>query len=163
MANVNRGKKFEDVFKGAVEKIQGVALVRLHDQTTGFIGSKNPCDFLIYKSPYMYAIECKSVHGNRLPMTNITDYQYKELLRMSDVEGVIAGIVCWYIDRDITLFIPIKTVCALKYNGAKSISYEIKDDNEFLTYEIHGRKKKVFFEYDMDSFFHSIEKSARRN
>lgn len=158
----NRGKEFEDVFKNAVEKLDGVAIVRLHDQTTGFVGSKNPCDFLMYKAPYLYAIECKSVHGNRLPMTNITDYQYKELLKMSDVKGVIAGVICWYIDRDITLFIPIGTVFALKYNGAKSISYEIQDDPEFVTFELKGRKKRVFFEYDMDNFFHTIEKHILR-
>lgn len=154
----NRGKEFEDVFKSAVEKVNGTAIIRIHDQMSGYIGSKNPCDFLIYKSPYLYPIECKSVHGNRLPMTNITDFQYKELRKMGKIKGVIAGVVCWYIDRDVTLFLPIGTICALRYNGAKSISYEIKDDPEFLTFEIIGRKKRIFFEYDMDNFFHTIEK-----
>ena len=70
----NIGKKFENAFKESVEKVAGVAIVRLPDQMNGYAGSKNPCDFFMYKKPCMYAIECKSVHGNRLPMTNITDY-----------------------------------------------------------------------------------------
>ena len=160
--SVNRGKQFEDVFRECVEKVNNVALVRLHDQTMGYRGAKNPCDFLIYKSPYLYPIECKSVHGNRLPIANITDFQRQELMKMNKIDGVIAGVVCWYIDRDVTLFLPINTIRALEYNGAKSISYEIKNDPEFVTYEITGKKKRVFFDYDMDNFFHTMEKTARR-
>lgn len=159
--SVNRGKQFEDVFKQCTEKVDGVALIRLHDQTMGYLGAKNPCDFLIYKSPYLYPIECKSIHGNRLPLANITEFQFQELMKMNKIKGVIAGVICWYIDRDVTLFIPIGTLWALKYNGAKSVSYEIKDDPEFQTFELTGKKKRVFFDYDMDNFFHTIEKTAR--
>jgi recombination protein U len=154
---MNRGKKFEEIFRECVEKVVGSAILRLHDQTTGYAGSKNPCDFIVYKAPYMYAIECKSVHGNRLPFVNITDYQWSELKKLGDVQGVIAGVVCWWIDKDVTLFLPIATLWALKYNGAKSVSYEIESDYEFLTYTIKGRKKRVFFEYDMQAFFNEIE------
>ena len=62
----NRGKQFENVIKTAFEKVDGVSIDRLHDQTTGFKGSSNICDFIVYKEPYEYYIECKSVHGNLL-------------------------------------------------------------------------------------------------
>lgn len=159
----NRGKDFEDVFRDCVEKVSDTSIVRLHDQVQGYLGARNHCDFIVYHYPFEYHIECKSVHGNRLPFTNITDFQWRGLSKVSKVKGVVSGVVCWYIDRDVTLFIPIKTLEALRYNGAKSISYEIMGDYEYLTYEIPGKKKRVFFDYDIDSFFHAIEKSSRSN
>lgn len=42
--SVNRGKQFEDVIKTAFEKVPGVSIDRLHDQTTGYAGSSNICD-----------------------------------------------------------------------------------------------------------------------
>lgn len=38
------GKRFEDVVREAFEKVPGVSIDRLHDQTTGFKGSSNICD-----------------------------------------------------------------------------------------------------------------------
>ena len=66
--SVNRGKDFEKVIKESFEKVPNTSVVRLHDQTNGFAGSTNPCDFLIYHAPHLYALECKSVHGNTLPL-----------------------------------------------------------------------------------------------
>ena len=40
----NRGKQFEGVIKEAFEKVPGVSIDRLHDQTNGFVGSSNICD-----------------------------------------------------------------------------------------------------------------------
>ena len=44
----NYGKRFEDVVREAFEKVPGVSIDRLHDQTTGFKGSTNICDFIVY-------------------------------------------------------------------------------------------------------------------
>lgn len=40
----NRGKQFENVIREAFEKVPGVSIDRLHDQTNGFKGSQNICD-----------------------------------------------------------------------------------------------------------------------
>ena len=40
----NRGKQFEKVIKEAFERVPGVSIDRLHDQTTGYVGSSNICD-----------------------------------------------------------------------------------------------------------------------
>ena len=40
----NRGKQFEDVIETAFEKVPNTSVVRLHDQTTGYLGSTNHCD-----------------------------------------------------------------------------------------------------------------------
>lgn len=40
----NRGKDFESVIRKSFEKVSGVSIDRLHDQTNGFRGSQNICD-----------------------------------------------------------------------------------------------------------------------
>lgn len=150
--SVNRGKDFEKVIKEAFEKVPNVSVDRLHDQTNGFAGSFNICDFIVFKKPYEYYIECKSVHGNTLPFSNITDRQWQGLLEKSKIEGVIAGVICWWIDKDVTAFIPIKLLQEWKNSGYKSVKSEDVVDNPYLV-EIKGKKKRVFFDYDMEQFF----------
>ena len=154
----NRGKKFEEIVKQSFLKISDVSIDRLHDQTTGYLGSKNICDFIVYKEPYEYYIECKTVHGNTLSFTNITDNQWQGLLEKSQIKGVFAGIICWWVDKDKTLFIPIQLLQSMKEKGAKSIRYDCIAHNGIWNIEISGKKKRVFFDYDMNSFFESIEK-----
>lgn len=154
--SVNRGKQFETIIKSAFENVPDTAVVRLHDQTMGYLGAKNPCDFIVYHEPYIYFIECKTIRGNTFPLSNITDYQYSEMLKVSEVKGVIAGVICWWTERDMTRFIRIKEIENLKNLGYKSIRF----DEPYL--EIAGHKKRILFDYDMDSFFHIFEKCNRR-
>lgn len=148
--SVNRGKQFEQVIKEAFEKVSHVSVDRLHDQTTGYRGSSNICDFIVYKYPYQFYFECKTVHGNTLPFSNITDTQWRGLLEKSRINGVMAGVICWWVDKDVTKFIPIQALEHEKFIGAKSVRY---DSKLFSNIEIKGKKKRVFFEYDMEEFF----------
>ena len=151
----NRGKKFENVIKESFLKVPNVSIDRLHDQTNGFKGSQNICDFIVYKEPYEYYIECKSVHGASLPFSNITETQWKGLLEKSKIEGVFAGVICWWVDKDVTLFLPIQILNQLRRTDNKSVRYDI---NEYIgnVVEIKGKKKRVFFEYDMESFLNEL-------
>ena len=162
---VNRGKQFESIIQESFEKIENVSVIRLHDQTTGFKGSANPCDFLVYHKPYLYAIECKTIHGNTFPLSNISDFQWKSLLRMSDIEGIFAGIIVWWVDKDVTKYISIKELEQIKQNGFKSISYDHfkfyplpYPYSSFSVVDIPGKKKKVFFDYDMQVFLDEVKK-----
>lgn len=147
----NRGKQFENVIKEAFERAKDTVVIRLHDQTNGFMGSKNPCDFIVYHDPKMFAIECKSIHGATFPLSNITDNQYKELLKMSAVKGVCAGVIVWWIDYDVTIFFDISWIKNLKEEDYKSIHYSVERG-----IKIPGKKKRVFFEYDMEGFFNGL-------
>jgi len=182
MSPQNRGKQFEEVFRESCEKVEGLSIDRLHDQTNGFMGSSNICDFIVYKKPYEYYFECKSVHGNTLSIFsndpkkkygNITNKQWEGLLEKSEIEGVFAGIVCWWIDKDVTRFIPIKDLQNLRDTGLKSVRYDskvvhrkygklgkerllnIQEFDGLIT--IDGTKKRVFFDYDMLKFFEEAE------
>lgn len=158
----NRGKQFEDVIRSAFEKVSGVSVDRLHDQTTGYKGSQNICDFIVYREPYEYYFECKSIHGNTLPFRNITDTQWNGLLNKSKIQGVFAGVICWWVDKDITRFLPIQTLQMLKEDGRKSINCYWEScidvyNTRYNLIEINGKKKRVFFDYDMEEFLNEIQ------
>lgn len=153
MNRVSRGKDFEAVVREAFERVPDTHVYRVPDQQTYRVGSKNPCDFLIYHKPVLYAIECKATNKPSLPFSNVTEFQWTELLKMSQVSGVVAGILCWFVNQDRTVFIPIQFLETLKQNGAKSIRY---DADDWAIIEIQGRKKRVFWDYDFKHFFQSI-------
>lgn len=152
----NYGKKFEQIIKEAFSKVPGVSIDRLHDQTTRYKGSQNICDFIVYKEPYEYYIECKTVHGTTLPFNNISETQWNGLLEKSKIEGVMSGILCWWVDLNQTWFIPIWVLEDAKtVMNAKSISVVHPHMQGFWTV-IPGRKKRTFFEYDMTEFFEEV-------
>lgn len=154
---VNRGKQFEQVVRESFEKVPGVSIDRINDQTTHYKGSTNICDFIVYRKPYEFYFECKSVHGNVLPFSNITDTQWRGLLEKSKIHGVFAGIICWWVDRDVTGFIPIQELQRCVDDGRKSIRFDDGLYSYLEFYPIAGKKKRVFFEYDMEVFLHEVE------
>jgi len=181
---VNRGKQFEEVIQKAFEAVPDTVVVRLHDQTTGYAGSKNPCDFLLYHKSIFFAIECKSIHGNTLSISsnpkpdksgklhgfygNISDYQWEKLSEMSEVPGVIAGVICWWVDKGITKFIPIQILLAIRdcFPYRKSIRFDDKLEYYYLggSYKeviLRGKKKRVFFDYNMNQFFKEVSKNVQ--
>ena len=152
--SVNRGKQFEEVVKQAFLAVPHTSVDRLHDQMSGFkVTSKNVSDFIVYHKPHEYYIECKSVHGNVLPFSNITPHQWASLLEKSEIDGVIAGVIVWFVDRDVTYFVSIQQLQQAEGYGKKSVRY---DDTFIKKVDIPGKKKRVFFDYDMSYFFKQI-------
>ena len=151
----NRGKQFEQKIREAFLKIPNVSIDRIPDQTMGYKGACNISDFIVYKEPYEYYVECKSVHGASLPFSNISQNQWQGMLEKSKIEGVFAGVICWWVDKDITKFIPIIRLEFWKNCGYKSLRYDY-DDSACI--EIKGKKKRVFFDYDMTTFFKEVSK-----
>lgn len=159
---VNRGKRFEDVIRKSFERVEGVSIDRLNDNTAGFKGIAGICDFIVYREPYEYYIECKSVHGASLPFSNITETQWNGLLQKSQIEGVFAGVICWWVDKDITKFIPIQLLRYMKEcDNVKSYRYEFGgyEPKQYNAIEIKGKKKRVFFDYDMEEFLNAVSMS----
>ncbi len=165
--SVNRGKQFEYVIREAFERVSGVSLDRLNDNTAGFKGIAGICDFIVYKFPYQYYIECKAVHGNTLSIHsndlnhkygNISNKQYEGLLEKSTVKGVRAGVICWWVDKDTTKYIPIQVIKNFHDVGMKSIHWDECDER---VVDIAGRKKVIFWQYDMKRFFKEVEERSR--
>lgn len=161
----NRGKQFEEVVKESFLKVPHTSVVRLPDPTNGYLGIRNISDFIVYNYPNQYFIECKSVHGNLLPFSNITENQWNGMLEMSNIKGIIAGVICWWVDKDITAFLPIQFLKEAKENHFVSLPSDyadkwILDSYSQVPLEIKGKKKRVFFDYDMEGFFNGIQARA---
>lgn len=145
---VNRGKQFEEqVFKG-FKRIGDCDITRLPDQMSGYKGSTNVSDFIVFNSGNLIYIECKSLYGNTLNLKKIT--QLDSLTEKELIPDVSAGVMVWFIDHDITLYIPVSELNRLKREGKKSIN--IKDIDSIKSIIIQGKKKRILFEYDLYPF-----------
>jgi len=86
------GKKFEAHFKkNFSESVPDGFIYRLNDQMSGYQGSSNICDFICYKKPDLYLIECKCHSSNTFPFSAFR--QYEDLTQYSGLSGVHAGVV----------------------------------------------------------------------
>lgn len=151
----NRGKDFEGIIKEAFLSVKETVVERLPDPTNGYLGVRNKSDFLMYHFPYMYYIECKSVQSHRLPVTNVTFNQRTGMLEEVKKFGVVAGIICWFIPEDKTYFIPIQEFERLRLAGEKSIN--LRKGHAENCIEIYGRKKRVYFDYDIVGFLTQMQ------
>lgn len=152
---MNRGKQFEDLVRSSISKLENTLIVRLYDVTTGYLNQNNICDYIVYRQPTIFLIECKAIQVSTLNFkSHIRENQLNGLLESSKIHGVKAGILCWFINYNKTLFIPIEHIQELQEKGYKS--FNINNYDSSAVYEIPGNKKRVFFEYDFDSFLERI-------
>ena len=153
---VNRGKDFEGVVQDCIEQLGYIYILRLYDPQGGYAGVSNPCDFIAYDGSQMYMLECKALHGNTFSIFSndpkkkygkVSNTQWEGMLEAT-LYGVVAGLLIWWVDKDVTRFIPIQQAEQLRNAGAKSIKYDTD-----LGILIEGRKKRVYYEYDFEKFF----------
>ena len=151
--SVNRGKQFEDIIREQFKKLADVVTIRLYDVTTGDINQNNICDLIVYDEGTLNLIECKAIHGNTLNFkSHIKQNQWDGLLEESCKPGVNAGILVWFIDHDVTLWLDIQYLQTLKEYGYKSFNV----NDESYDYKLNGTKKRVFFEYDLKGFLKAL-------
>lgn len=75
------------------------------------------------------------------------------------IPKVNAGIICWFIDLDKTLFLDIEYLDWMRDNNFKS--FNAKDINgiyDIPVVTIEGIKKRIFFNYDLEKFLLEIER-----
>lgn len=147
---VNRGKDFEKQVKKAMMKNPDISFDRFPDPMAGYAGVRNICDFGVYYYPFQYYLECKAVSGNTLNFKSaITEDQWNGLYEKSKIPGVIAGVLIWFIDWDITTFISIQQLAKLKQMDCKSLNIRDIKDDKVLHFPLSGIKKRVLFDYDI--------------
>ena len=92
--NDNLGKRAELKIKDWLNRPEsGYSFDRIPDQMHGFSGSRNICDFTLFKSPYMYYIESKSTWAERFDWNMITEHQRKNLLKKSKIDNVFGVVI----------------------------------------------------------------------
>lgn len=140
----NLGKQFELKFKEGFSKIPESTIDRIYDVTTGYKSISNVCDFICYKYPNIFYIECKSHKGASFPFINLT--QYSKLKDKVGIKGVRAGVILWLYEKDLVLYVPISTISQMMADGKKSVG--IRDLDKYNIIKIPSIKKRVFMESD---------------
>lgn len=144
---LNRGKQFENKFKEDFYKtMSNCSLDRLYDTTNGFKAISQVCDFIGYKQPNIFYLECKSHEGNTFPLNNLT--QYNKLVTKVGIPGVRAGVIIWFIDHDRVIYVPINTITQLINDGKKSVNINKIEAEGYRIINIPSIKKRVFLDSD---------------
>ena len=155
----NLGKKFEDVVKESFLKCPNVSIDRLRDAPKKMKNVDNPSDFIVYKYPHEVYVECKSHKGNTLPFSCIREEQIRGMFEKAKIEGVKAGVIIWYIDHDLTVWIPINEIVFWRDIGNKSINIkniQDKHTERIRHIVIQGKKKRIYFDYFMEDFLRRL-------
>ena len=98
----------------------------------------------------------KQYIGNTLNFkSHIRENQWNKLLEYSYLPGVNAGILAWFVDWDITLFLPIEYLQYMLEDKYKSFNIR-KDINKIPRVILDGEKKRIFFEYNLEKFMEDI-------
>lgn len=143
----NKGKDFEARFrKNWLETVRDSFCYRIPDQMSGFKGSSNVGDFICYKHPYMYIFDCKTKKGNTLPFSDIR--QYDKMLEYKNILGVHVGIICWFYEKDLVVYIPIRTLEKIKNEDKKSFNIKMLEDENYECFSIPGKKLRTFIDTD---------------
>jgi len=143
----DEGKKFEQDFKASVPP--DVYLHRLKDDTAGFIGVSNPCDFQLYKYPLLFLLELKSCKGKSIPLTHIRPNQIQGMHTAVQHEGIYGGFIINFRELEETYYLSVNLVIEFINAGErKSLPIDWCRENGI---RIPQTKKRVRYSYDIAS------------
>lgn len=140
----NYGKAFEDKFKKDFGLLEGSSIDRLYDTMNGYKSIKQISDFIGYKYPFIFYLECKSHKGASIPLSNIT--QYDNLKKKVGIPGVRSGVVLWLYEKDKVFYVPTSTITKLKQDGEKSVG--LRHIGKYRIIEVPSVKLRVFMDSD---------------
>lgn len=153
--NDGLGKQAENKIKQWLDRPEdGYSFDRIPDQMTGFYASCNICDFICFKSPYMFYIESKATWNDRFDFSMITDYQHKHMLEKSKIQNVYSLVIVLFATYQRAFIIPIEEIDRLEQSGKKSFNIQKINSWNFRFYEIktipNNRKKLLDYTGDLD-------------
>ena len=148
MASNNIGKTFEQEFKECVPP--DYYLYRLKDDTSGFYGVSNPCDYILFRSPYLFLVELKTHKGKSIPISKIRPNQIQGMAKAVEHKGIYGGFIINYRDLEETYYIAVMDMVAfINSTDRKSIPVEYCRENGV---QIPQKKKRTRYSYDMSYF-----------
>lgn len=151
------GKKAEAKIKTWLDRPEeGYCFDRIPDQMTGFYGSKNICDFTLFKTPNFYYIESKSTYEDRFDFVLFT--QYEDMLEKAKIgKGVHSYLIVLFASYQRAFIIDVLEIEKAKEQGAKSINIKKIDKWPLAYTEIPTiPSRKELLDYDLkwaDKFF----------
>lgn len=155
MANTDIGKKWETKFKTTWEKqFPDTFIYRLPDQQSGYAGSggSNPCDFMCYQGSCMLMVECKAHKGASIPFTDIP--QYERQLAYKDLYKTYPGVLVWFYEKDVIIWVSITEMEKMVLDGEKSIGLRMINDKKpykkmYNIITVPAQKLRTFMEADL--------------
>ena len=140
------GKAFEEHFKeGWKKSFPDGDILRLYDNTSGYLGISNVSDFIGYSYPNMFYLECKAHKGASIPFDKIS--QYSKLLEKANIYGIRAGVILYLYEKYRVFYIPVTTIKQMKEDGKKSVGLKAVEEG-YKIIEIPSIKKRVFMDSD---------------
>lgn len=144
-----------DIGKDAEQKIrewlsrpdQGYSCDRVPDQMSGlYMVSRNICDFICYKYPYMYYIESKATYKDNFPFSMILPNQRDGLLMKSNIQGCFGWVIVLFASYQRAFKFEIQDILELEASGQKSLNIK-KIDSWPIRYKelqtVPNRRKKL--------------------
>lgn len=117
------GKKAEAKVKEWLNKPEeGFCFDRIPDQLTGFFGSSNICDFVLYRYPHLYYIESKATFEDRFDFSMFTSTQHDEMIKKAHIEGVISYAVVLFASYKRAFLINMLDIESLEKQKIKSLN-----------------------------------------
>lgn len=153
MINDNVGKQAELKIKEWLDRpVEGYSFDRIPDQQTGFFGSSNICDFVLFKSPNQYYIESKATWHDRWEFASISPKQYEGLLYKSWIQNVFGYVIVLFAEHKRAFIFDIQDIHALIESGKKSVNIKKIDKWEIPYKEIKTipNNRKKLLDYDKE-------------
>jgi recombination protein U len=159
---MNSGKIFEAEFKASIPK--DFYFLRLKDPAVGFSGGnskfapKNPYDFILHHD-YLFCLELKSRDGaltfwqerfeqdGKKRTYEIHKHQIEGLTEAAKHDGVFAGLLLNYRNKETTVYVPIQ-----RFNEFASVTEKKSincDDALQIGILVDYKKLKVHYRYDI--------------
>lgn len=106
---------------------------------------------MLYKKPNFYLIESKATYEDAFPFSMITDYQRREMIRMSKIEGVKSYVVLLYASYQRAFLIDINDIEKQESTGGpKSMNIKKIDKWSIPYVEIPTiSSRKSLLDYDL--------------
>lgn len=130
---------------------EGYCFYRIPDQMTGWGGSTNPCDFILFKSPNQYWIESKATWHDRFDFGMVTDYQHEQLTKYSNIKNVYGIVIVLFATYQRAFWLDIRDMNKAISEGVKSINIK-KIDKWTIPYKeiITSPSRKQLLDYVKD-------------
>lgn len=164
MGNDGLGKAAEAKIREWLDRPDfGYSFDRIPDQLSGMYGSKNICDFTLFKYPEYWYIESKATWDARFSFDMITSYQLENMLKKSEIPHVHSVIIILFATHKRAFIIDIREIDKLLRSGIKSINInKIQKWDELFKYaEIatvpNNRKKLLDYTGEIDEYLTKID------
>lgn len=153
----------EDIGKKAEQKIrqwlnrpeEGYDFNRIPDNMNGFYGSKNICDFDLYKNPNKYYIESKATYHDRFDFNMLTDYQLENMLKKSQIANVRSLVIVLFVTYQRAFIFDIRDIYEQIQSGKKSVNIT-KIGNWTIPYKeirtVPSRKQMLDYEGEIEEY-----------